>query len=180
MTCINSRTPQSLASKSFMSTLQFEPTTMAEVDLHNVLVTGGDSFIGYHIVSKLLQTQPTCEVSVLDTPTSLPRFPSVSYHDVDVSDKPSVLTAIQKIKPQVIFHAACTYSLALPSRDSYSDQHLRHIQRSRNGKRGGNCEGFRFSQQHVGYRGWCFPRNQRQRRPSSPSRTRAKVPLSNI
>jgi len=98
-----------------MSSFQFEPTTMTEVDLHNVLVTGGDSFIGYHIVSRLLQTQPTCEISALDIPTSLPHFPSVSYHDVDVSNKPSVLTAIQKIKPQVIFHAACTYSLALPA-----------------------------------------------------------------
>jgi sterol-4alpha-carboxylate 3-dehydrogenase (decarboxylating) len=73
---------------------------MTPVDLQKVLVTGGDSFIGYHIISKLLQTQPTCKISDLDIPTSLPRLPSVSYQPVGVSDKPSVLTAIPKIRTQ--------------------------------------------------------------------------------
>jgi sterol-4alpha-carboxylate 3-dehydrogenase (decarboxylating) len=88
---------------------------MAKENLNNVLVTGGDSFIGYHIVSKIVQTNPTCKISVLDLPTSLPRFPSVQYHDIDICDKPSVLAAIKQIQPQVIFHAACTYSLSLPA-----------------------------------------------------------------
>ncbi|KAH8746676.1 hypothetical protein BGZ57DRAFT_946075 [Hyaloscypha finlandica] len=63
---------------------------MAKENLNNVLVTGSLSFIGYHIVSKI-------------------------YHDVGICDKPSVLAAIKQIQPQVIFHAACTYSLSLPA-----------------------------------------------------------------
>lgn len=85
------------------------------MNVHNALVTGGGSFVGYHIVSKILQTERKCKISVLDLPTSLPRFPTVQYHNVDVSDKASVLATIQEIQPQVIFHATCTYSLALPA-----------------------------------------------------------------
>lgn len=81
---------------------------MAKENPNNVLVTGSLSFIGYHIVSKIVQTDPTCKISVLDLPTSLPRLPSVQYHDVGICDKPSVLAAIKQIQPQVIFHAACT------------------------------------------------------------------------
>jgi sterol-4alpha-carboxylate 3-dehydrogenase (decarboxylating) len=88
---------------------------MAEENLGDVLVTGGDGFIGYHIISRILEQEPTCKISVLDLPTDLPRFPSVLYYDVDVSQKPSVLAAIKEIRPRVIFHAACTYSLALPA-----------------------------------------------------------------
>jgi sterol-4alpha-carboxylate 3-dehydrogenase (decarboxylating) len=70
---------------------------MDGVNFHHVLITGGGSFIGYHIVSKILQTEPKYKISVLDLPTSLPRFSTVHYYDVDISDKASVLTAIQEI-----------------------------------------------------------------------------------
>lgn len=80
----------------------------------SVLVTGGSSFVGYHIVSKILDTESTCHVSVIDLPTSLPRYPSVTYYDVDVTSKSEVEAALKKIRPRVIFHAACTYSLSLP------------------------------------------------------------------
>jgi sterol-4alpha-carboxylate 3-dehydrogenase (decarboxylating) len=83
--------------------------------LQSVLVTGGGGFVGYHIVSKILETEPTCRISVLDLPSLLPRFPTVQYFDVDVSSKQDVLTTLQKIQPRVIFHAACTYSLSLPA-----------------------------------------------------------------
>ena len=87
---------------------------MADVELVSVLVTGGSSFVGHHIVSKILSTEPTCHVSVLDLPTSLPRYPSVAYYDVDVTSKSEVQSALKQIRPRVIFHAACTYSLSLP------------------------------------------------------------------
>jgi sterol-4alpha-carboxylate 3-dehydrogenase (decarboxylating) len=87
---------------------------MGDGDLVSVLVTGGSSFVGYHIVSKILDTEPTCHVSVIDLLTPLPRYPSVAYYDVDVTSKSEVQAALGRIRPRVIFHAACTYSLSLP------------------------------------------------------------------
>jgi sterol-4alpha-carboxylate 3-dehydrogenase (decarboxylating) len=87
---------------------------MNQESLGSVLVTGGCNFVGYHIVSKILEVEPTCQIYVLDLPSPLPRFPSVKYHDVDVSSKQDVLSVLQQIQPRVIFHAACTYSLSLP------------------------------------------------------------------
>jgi sterol-4alpha-carboxylate 3-dehydrogenase (decarboxylating) len=83
--------------------------------LRSVLVTGGRSFVGYHIVSKILEAEPTCEIYVLDRPSQLPRFPEVKYFDVDVSSEQDVIVTVQQIQPRVIFHAACTYSLSLPA-----------------------------------------------------------------
>ena len=95
-----------------LSTL--ETCNMEEYALGSVLVTGGSSFVGYHIVSKIVETEPTCKVYVLDLPTPLPRFPTVTYYDVDVTSKQEIELALSKIRPRVIFHAACTYSLSLP------------------------------------------------------------------
>jgi sterol-4alpha-carboxylate 3-dehydrogenase (decarboxylating) len=87
---------------------------MRDQALLSVLVTGGSNFLGYHIVSKIIEAEPTCHVSILDLPTLLPRFPTATYYDVDVTSKQDVHIALSKIKPRVIFHAACTYSLSLP------------------------------------------------------------------
>ena len=82
--------------------------------LESVLVTGGCGFVGYNIVTKILEIEPTCQISVLDRPSSLPQFQTVQYFDVDVSSKEDVTAAVRKIRPRVVFHAACTYSLSLP------------------------------------------------------------------
>ncbi|KAE8445509.1 hypothetical protein EG329_013399 [Mollisiaceae sp. DMI_Dod_QoI] len=110
-------------SDNFENDLQFSKVTsdlpqrrrMSEEKLESVLVTGGCGFIGYHLISKILEVEPNCKISVLDLPTSLPRFPSVTYHEIDITDKFSVQQALQQIQPRVIFHAACTYSLSLPA-----------------------------------------------------------------
>jgi sterol-4alpha-carboxylate 3-dehydrogenase (decarboxylating) len=88
---------------------------MEDQKLRSVLVTGGSSFVGFHIVSKILDSEPTCHVSVIDLPTTLPRFPAVTYYDVDVTSKADVQAVLETIRPRVIFHAACTYSLSLPA-----------------------------------------------------------------
>lgn len=72
-------------------------------------------FIGHHIVSKITQDESDCKVSILDLPTSLPRFPSVTYYEVDITNKTAVQKVLQQIRPKVIFHTACTYSLLLPA-----------------------------------------------------------------
>jgi sterol-4alpha-carboxylate 3-dehydrogenase (decarboxylating) len=90
---------------------------MSSQELKSVLATGGCGFIGYHLVSRLLETSSNSHISVLDLPTSLPRYPNVKYYEVDVSIKPDVQDALEKIRLTVIFHATCnpTYSLALPA-----------------------------------------------------------------
>ncbi|KAF8856525.1 NAD(P)-binding protein, partial [Acephala macrosclerotiorum] len=67
------------------------------------------------IVSKILQDDLTCTISVLDLPTSLPRLSSVTYHEADITDKIAVQKALQQVQPKVIFYAACTCSLLLPA-----------------------------------------------------------------
>ncbi len=88
---------------------------MTEQQQISVLVTGGSHFIGYHIISRILETEPSWHISVLDLPSSLERFPSVTYYNVDVSVKLDVEGALKKIRPCIIFHAACTYDLSLPA-----------------------------------------------------------------
>jgi len=86
---------------------------MSKEPLKSVLITGGGSFVGYHIASQILELEPDCQLSILELPTALPRFPQATYYDVDVSCKQDAKAALAKIRPRVIFHAACTYSLAL-------------------------------------------------------------------
>lgn len=83
--------------------------------LESALVTGGDGFIGWHLVSRIRELEPDCKISVIDLPTSLPRFPNVKYYNVDLSSKNKGVEEIEQIRPRVIFHAACTYSLCLPA-----------------------------------------------------------------
>jgi sterol-4alpha-carboxylate 3-dehydrogenase (decarboxylating) len=63
---------------------------MSRQELKSVVVKGGCGFIGYHLVFRLLETSPNSQISVLDLPTSLPRYPNVKYYDVDVSIKSDV------------------------------------------------------------------------------------------
>ncbi len=81
-----------------------------EQSLSPVLVVGGCGFLGHHIVSHLLSLEPAVSVSVLDLRTDSNRFPSVSYHDGDISSKSQVKAILQKIKPRVIFHTASPHA----------------------------------------------------------------------
>jgi hypothetical protein len=94
-----------------------ELSTMAsQTPFGSVLVTGGCGFIGHHIVSKLLDSEPTCQLSVLDADVDRNQFPGVAYYKCDISSKDQVQHALQKVKPQVIFHTECpTSSPDIPS-----------------------------------------------------------------
>ncbi|KUJ18307.1 C-3 sterol dehydrogenase/C-4 decarboxylase [Mollisia scopiformis] len=86
-----------------------------DVQLDNVLITGGCNFIGHALVSHILTTSPTTKITILDLPTSLPLFPTVTYHHIPITDLPAIQAALHLIRPTVIFHTACTYSLSLPA-----------------------------------------------------------------
>lgn len=88
---------------------------MEQRKLESVLVTGGDGFVGWNLVGQIQKTEPNCQIAVMDLPTSLPRYPNVKYFDIETADKDAVTKAMSEIRPHVIFHAACTYSLSLPA-----------------------------------------------------------------
>ncbi|MCJ1298394.1 erg26, C-3 sterol dehydrogenase [Hypocenomyce scalaris] len=70
-----------------------------------VLVIGGCGFVGHHIVSQLLESY-SAQISVLDLHTHRNRFPSVSYHDGDISNSSVVSAIFSSVKPDIVIHTA--------------------------------------------------------------------------
>ncbi|MCJ1320750.1 hypothetical protein MMC15_006091 [Xylographa vitiligo] len=81
--------------------------------LSPVLVTGGCGFIGFHIVSKLLEADPTCQIHVLDIDTSRNRLPTVVYHTCDITSFPTVSEIVHAARPKTVFHVACPDSMVI-------------------------------------------------------------------
>ncbi|KAF4311021.1 sterol-4-alpha-carboxylate 3-dehydrogenase [Botryosphaeria dothidea] len=81
----------------------------------SVLVTGGCGFYGHHLISRILEFEPTCTISVLDVDVSVNTFPSVSYHQCDLSDGARVRAIFGQLQPppRVVFHLACPPSIVL-------------------------------------------------------------------
>lgn len=73
--------------------------------LGSVLIIGGCGFLGHHIVSQLLESYST-QISVLDLHTNRNRFPSVSYHDGDITSSSIVSAVLSNVKPDIIIHTA--------------------------------------------------------------------------
>ena len=80
--------------------------------LDSVLVIGGCGFLGHHIVSQLLDSNPGAQISVLDLRTDRNHVDSVTYCDGDISSKSQVSTVLSKIKPKVIIHTASPTALS--------------------------------------------------------------------
>ncbi|KAK6209325.1 erg26, C-3 sterol dehydrogenase [Pestalotiopsis sp. IQ-011] len=77
-----------------------------------VLVTGGCGFIGSHIVSDLLERDPSCKIHVIDIDTGRNRFPGVTYHNGDISSAADVEAVFSAARPRTVFHVACPDSTA--------------------------------------------------------------------
>ncbi|KAI1129718.1 NAD(P)-binding protein [Nemania abortiva] len=75
--------------------------------LSPVVVTGGCGFIGSHIVDALLQSEPDCQVHVIDINTSRNRVAGVSYHTCDISSASEVNAVFAETRPKTVFHVAC-------------------------------------------------------------------------
>ncbi len=71
----------------------------------SVLVIGGCGFLGYHIVSQLLDST-SAQISVLDLRTTNNRLPSISYYDGDITSEADVRSTLEKTKPAIIIHTA--------------------------------------------------------------------------
>ncbi|TVY26269.1 Sterol-4-alpha-carboxylate 3-dehydrogenase,decarboxylating [Lachnellula hyalina] len=83
------------------------------VPLGSVLVTGGCGFIGSHLVDKILASEPTSQVHVIDINTTRNRLnnPRVTYHTIDIANLLEVESAMRAARPRTIFHVACPDSM---------------------------------------------------------------------
>ena len=85
----------------------------ATISNKSVLVVGGCGFLGYHIVSQLLESR--AQVSVLDSKIDRNRVNSVQYHSADISIKADVDAVLTIVRPQVIIHTASPTALSTNS-----------------------------------------------------------------
>lgn len=70
----------------------------------SVLVVGGCGFLGHHVVSHLQNS--VAQLSVIDLHTENNRFDSVSYYSADITDKSSIFSILNRIRPVAIIHTA--------------------------------------------------------------------------
>ncbi|KAK7751098.1 erg26, C-3 sterol dehydrogenase [Diatrype stigma] len=75
--------------------------------LSPAIVTGGCGFIGFHLVTGLLEREPDCQIHVIDIDTSHNRVPGVIYHTCDISPLSDVEVVFNQAKPKTVFHVAC-------------------------------------------------------------------------
>jgi sterol-4alpha-carboxylate 3-dehydrogenase (decarboxylating) len=74
--------------------------------IKSALVIGGCGSLGHRTVEQLLKLEPTPQVSVFDIQTKVSRIEGVEYYDVDITDKQRIYSALEKSRPEVIFHTA--------------------------------------------------------------------------
>ncbi|KAH8897454.1 NAD(P)-binding protein [Thozetella sp. PMI_491] len=81
--------------------------TESGAPLGPVIVTGGCGFIGFHIVTRLVESETDCEVHVIDINIDRNRVSGATYHTCDISSLPDVEAVFALAKPKTIFHIAC-------------------------------------------------------------------------
>ncbi|KAF9885826.1 hypothetical protein FE257_012298 [Aspergillus nanangensis] len=79
-----------------------------EYPLSPVLITGGNGFIAYHIIAKLLSEDPNCIIHSIDINTSRNRHDAatVTYHEADISHREDVERIMSLARPVTIIHTA--------------------------------------------------------------------------
>lgn len=80
-------------------------------DLVKALVTGGDGFIGQHLIALLLtRGHDTCGTSLAESPAPGSLSPeerrAVQWHGVDVRDRDGLARVVEACRPDTIFHLA--------------------------------------------------------------------------
>ncbi|GAO45950.1 hypothetical protein SAICODRAFT_8072 [Saitoella complicata NRRL Y-17804] len=76
-------------------------------NFNSALVIGGCGFLGGHIVSHILDSDPSISISVMDLRIpNTPPHPSVAYHAGDITSLDDMTRIIQSTRPDVIIHTA--------------------------------------------------------------------------
>jgi UDP-glucose 4-epimerase len=80
----------------------------------SILVTGGAGFVGSSLIDALLERCEDARITVLDNlfnghEAYLPKSPRVSLVKVDLRDRPGVMDAIDRHRPEVVFHLAALH-----------------------------------------------------------------------
>ncbi|RAH66072.1 NAD(P)-binding protein [Aspergillus aculeatinus CBS 121060] len=73
-----------------------------------VLVTGGNGFIAYHIIAKILESEPECTIHSIDVNTQRNRHAgaNVHYHQGDMASAADVQRIMELARPTTVFHTA--------------------------------------------------------------------------
>lgn len=73
-----------------------------------VLLTGGNGFVAYHIIAKILAEEPDCSIHSIDVNIDRNRHPNenVHYHQGDLASAADVERVMQIAQPITIFHTA--------------------------------------------------------------------------
>ncbi|KAF7874316.1 hypothetical protein EAF04_002988 [Stromatinia cepivora] len=77
--------------------------------INTVLIIGGNGALGHRLITELLSLQtPPQNIYVFDLRTQQKRISAVQYHDVDISNREQVYSALEALKPvpEVVFHTA--------------------------------------------------------------------------
>lgn len=88
-----------------------------------VLVTGGNGFIASHIIDKILEGDPSCEVHSLDINTSRNRHPNAHYHQGDISclaDVQRIMRTANPSQASIRPHLSSSIYLTQPTKASSS------------------------------------------------------------
>ncbi|EHK96061.1 putative Sterol-4-alpha-carboxylate 3-dehydrogenase, decarboxylating [Glarea lozoyensis 74030] len=80
------------------------PSTATKIQ--SALVIGGCGSLGHRTVEQLLKLEPTPQVAVFDIQTKINRIQDVNYYDVDITNKDQIYSALERSRPEVIFHTA--------------------------------------------------------------------------
>ncbi|KAI0018741.1 C-3 sterol dehydrogenase/C-4 decarboxylase family protein [Xylariomycetidae sp. FL0641] len=81
--------------------------TENDMSLSPVVVTGGCGFIGFHLVTGLLECEPDCQIHVIDVNTERNRVPGVTYDRCDIASATEVEAVVSTARPRTLFHLAC-------------------------------------------------------------------------
>ncbi|PHH69314.1 hypothetical protein CDD80_6832 [Ophiocordyceps camponoti-rufipedis] len=72
----------------------------------NLVVIGGNGFLGHHIVSQALTRWTTQSVTSIDVGTSRNRQPRASYEECDITDAPRLTSLLRRLRPDAVIHTA--------------------------------------------------------------------------
>ena len=82
--------------------------------LSPVLVVGGNGFVAYHVIGKILEEGTRCTIHSLDIDVSRNRHPGVHYHECDVSSRTAVDQVMEAARPRVVFQCSSPETSHIP------------------------------------------------------------------